>query len=96
MARFYFNVDDGKEPAVDDLGVELPDLAAARKEAAMFAGEMLKDGPDEFWNVQGWRMAVTDAAGLTLFTIEVGGKMAPAAASAERRTRQAGPSARRA
>jgi hypothetical protein len=96
MARFYFNVDDGKELAIDDLGVELADLAAARKEAAIFAGEMLKDGPDDFWDVQGWRMAITDAAGLTLFTIEVGGKVAPAVTSAERRTQRAGASARRA
>jgi hypothetical protein len=76
MARFYFNVDNGDRRSVDDLGVELADLAAARKEAAIFAGEMLRDSPDQFWDVQAWRLAVTDAAGLPLFTIDLGGQSA--------------------
>jgi hypothetical protein len=72
MALFYFNVEDGAVPSVDDVGVELADLAAARKAAAVFAGEMLRDCPEQFWDAQGWRLAVTDAMGRTLFTIEVG------------------------
>ena len=76
MERFYFNVDDGKQHSLDDLGVELADVAAARKEAAIFAGEMLRDSPDQFWDVQAWRLAVTDATGLTLFTIQLGAQSA--------------------
>jgi hypothetical protein len=74
MALYYFNVDDGNEPSVDDVGVELADLAAARKQAAIFAGEMLRDSPEQFWEAQAWRLAVMDGARRTLFTIEVGGQ----------------------
>jgi hypothetical protein len=76
MALFYFNIDDGEQSA-EEMGVELADVAAARKEAAVLAGEMLRDRPDQFWDARAWRVAVSDAAGLTLFTIDVGGQARP-------------------
>ncbi|TKD40628.1 MAG: hypothetical protein E5W98_20550 [Mesorhizobium sp.] len=44
MPRFYFDWDETNELAiVDDLGLELPDLAAAKAEAAKALAEWSKD-----------------------------------------------------
>ena len=75
---FYFLVDDGGHGA-DRLGVELKDLKAARKEATLLAGELLRERPDAFWDSQSWTMAVTDEGGSSLFTITVEGAIAAAA-----------------
>ncbi|RYG56083.1 MAG: hypothetical protein EON56_04705, partial [Alphaproteobacteria bacterium] len=61
MARYFFHVRDGQ--AYDDLqGTELADLDAARREAVRFAGSLLLDEPEKFWQANEWRMRVTDAA----------------------------------
>jgi hypothetical protein len=77
VPRFYFHTEDGR-PLRDREGVELPDLAAARREAARALGEMLKERADEFWSDGLLRMAVSDADGLTLFLVEVTATTAPA------------------
>jgi hypothetical protein len=41
MARFYFQDD---RTHIDQIGVELPDLEAARDEAVAAAGEILRNG----------------------------------------------------
>ena len=81
MTLYYFDIDDGSEHTYDKLGVELPDVIVARTEAAVLAGEMLRDRPDAIWGDQAWRMTVQGKAGQTQFLIEVGGVAAPAAAS---------------
>jgi hypothetical protein len=81
MPLYFFHVDDGDR--VDRLGVELPDLQRARKEAAVLAGELLRDRPDAFWQAQAWTTTVTDAAGLTLFTIQVEATSAEARLASE-------------
>jgi hypothetical protein len=63
---------------MDKLGVELASLTQARKEATVLAGELLRDRPDAFWDVQAWRMTVQDETGLTLFVIEVDATVSPA------------------
>lgn len=81
MALFFFDVDDGDVHSRDKVGVELPDVQAATKEAVALTGELLRDRPDAFWNAQEWRMTVEDDAGLVLFTIVVAARVAPAAAA---------------
>lgn len=44
---------------------------AARREAVILAGEMLRDRPDALWDVQSWAMTVTDEAANVLFDIRV-------------------------
>ncbi len=72
MARYYFHVQDGRT-ILDDEGVELPDLDAARKEAIRASGEALRDGIDAgIWAGESWRMWVTAAPGgngHTFFTL---------------------------
>lgn len=63
MPRYHFAVRDGKNIPDHD-GVELPDIAAARKLALHYAGELLEDGGlDHLWAGCEWRMSVLDEAG---------------------------------
>jgi len=57
--------------------VELPDIAAARREAVRFAGELLIDSEGSFQGEE-WVVTVTDDSGLVLFTINVLWTAAPA------------------
>jgi hypothetical protein len=82
MPIYFFHVDG--DQAQDRLGVELPNLQAARKEATLLAGELMRDRPDDFWNARAWTMTVMDATGLKLFTIEVEGHACSAAIHAFR------------
>ena len=46
MPRYYFNIKDGYT-SLDEVGVELADVDAARREAVTFSGEVLRDGAGE-------------------------------------------------
>ena len=61
MPRFYFDVFDGKAYPDRD-GLDLPDLAAVRREAVRASGEMIKDHAD-FWDGKVWTMQVKDESG---------------------------------
>lgn len=39
--------------------------------ATQFAGEMLRDYPDDLWGSGGWRVVVRDEAGAVLWAIEI-------------------------
>lgn len=45
MPRYYFDIPDGESIAVDEEGLELPDLRAAEIEAARSLAHMAKDMP---------------------------------------------------
>jgi hypothetical protein len=45
MPRYYFDIRDGESIAVDEEGLELPDLTAAEVEAAQSLGDLAKDTP---------------------------------------------------
>jgi len=68
MPRYFFHVADGQEFS-DLQGTQLPDLAAARKEALRFAGRLLADAKPDLWDGEEWTMRVTDGDNLTLFTL---------------------------
>lgn len=70
MPHFFFHVQDGTDDP-DMQGAELPDLAAARREALRFAGALLMEASEAFWRSAEWRMRVVDAAGLTQFELMV-------------------------
>ena len=71
MRRFYFHIRENDKLATDDEGVDLPDLAAARREAELSAREMLADAiksgkesvPDAF--------VIADEEGRTLETLSL-------------------------
>ena len=68
MPIYHFNVQDGVE-CLDRVGSDLPDLAAARTEAVRRITDILNRGAPDFWSGTPWNMNVSDAKGLTLFTI---------------------------
>ena len=68
MPRYFFHVLDGQD-FPDHHGVELADLASARKEAIRVAGNLLLDVADGFWSTGQWTIRVTDDRDLTQFQL---------------------------
>jgi ABC-type taurine transport system substrate-binding protein len=61
MPRYYFHIDDDRFD-LDRVGVELPDLKAARDEAVGAAGQILGNGAAKsLWTGKTWRMWVTQS-----------------------------------
>lgn len=69
MARYFFNLHDGTDYPDKD-GQELPSIEEARRHAAQYAGEMLKDPSNNFWNGHKWTIDVADEHGVVLFGLE--------------------------
>ena len=66
MPRYFFHIFNGKA-ILDDVGVELPDLDAVRREAIRASGQMLsEDG--HIWSGEAWRMIVADSARTIVFS----------------------------
>jgi hypothetical protein len=74
MPRFFFQV----EGPPDDWGTELPDLAAAKCEAVRYAGRLICEEAERFWDTADFAMTVTDENGLILFSLTLSGTEAPA------------------
>ena len=64
----------GRVPAT----MTLRDPEAARDQAVIYLGELLKDEDGRFWDEPELSITVKDAAGLTLFCLDVIGRSAPA------------------
>ncbi len=62
MPRFYFHSSSGRAE-LDEEGVELADIAAARLEAARYAGHLLADDPALVDDTVSLRIEVTDEDG---------------------------------
>lgn len=59
MARYFFNVIDGKL-LTDEEGTECASLDEARAAAIETAGAMLRDAGRGIWDGSEWQMLVTD------------------------------------
>lgn len=70
MARYFFHTNDGTRQ-YDDVGVDLADDAAARREAVRYSGSLLHDEPDILHNEHGLRVNVVDEEGHVKFAIVV-------------------------
>jgi len=77
MPRYHFNVSDGQAIS-DRRGTEFADLKSAQRCAVRYAGQLLSEIGEEFWAGEDWVMTVTDARGLTLFTLSFVATLAPA------------------
>ena len=80
MSRFFFHVFDGQD-MLDDVGTELPDIAAVRREALATAGQILQEEDDAFWSGEDWRMHVVDEAGQEVLTLRFRATLGPDATS---------------
>jgi hypothetical protein len=73
MARFYFHFANG-QTILDDIGTDLPDLEAVRKEAIGTTRELMFDAASHFWAGEPYRLWVTDqpnAAGKTILSLQL-------------------------
>ena len=68
MPRFFFDIRDG-EFMPDALGSEFVDLEAARIEAVVRSGELLKENPSRFWEGEEWQLEVRDETRRVLFIL---------------------------
>ena len=74
MPRYSFHIHDCTDRPDPD-GVEFPDLATARKEAAFLVGEMIsKDWHGRFWQSPEWRVEVVDESGRTVCQLNLSGR----------------------
>ena len=71
MPLFRFVSDAGPTGIPSPAELDLPSLRDAQYEAVRYLGELLKDDGAEFWIKQSATMAVNDAAGDRLFTLEL-------------------------
>jgi len=79
MPRFHFHTQDGS-CSVDREGLDLPDIEAAREEAAKSLGDVLRDTPGLFLEHDNLQIIVTDDNDLTLFSFDLSTTKAPALA----------------
>jgi len=73
MSLFFFHVCDGST-TFDGDGVEFPDFEAARREAIVACGELLREVPAQIWKGGSVRLWVTDrpdGQGDTLYSLNV-------------------------
>jgi hypothetical protein len=78
VPRFFFHTNNPLEPALQDEGLELETVHAARCKAVRYAGQLLCDVGERFWDTADFELSVTDDRGLILFTMRVVGTEAPA------------------
>lgn len=78
MPRYFFHTEDGCG-FQDNEGSELPDDHTARNEAVALLAALVRDDPDGFWAHPAFRLEVADAAGRTLFELELGATAPPTA-----------------
>jgi uncharacterized protein DUF6894 len=76
VARYFFYTN--AETQGDHEGMEFESLSAAKCEAVRFAGRLICDGAEHFWDTNDFEMTVTNEAGLILFTMRFVGTEAPA------------------
>ena len=73
MPRFLFLVNGSPH----DGGMDLPDIATAKCEAVRYAGRLICEEADRFWDKADFTMTVTDEGGLVLFSMILSGVDAP-------------------
>ena len=79
VARFYFHTNHPTEQSVqDDEGFEFSSVQDAKRAAVKYAGELLADVAEKFWDEADFDLTVTDESGLILFSMRVVGIEAPA------------------
>ena len=79
MPRYFIHTNDPSERvAQDDEGFDFPSVHAAKYEAVKFAGQLLSDSAEHFWDNGDFELTVTDENGLVLFAMRMVAVEAPA------------------
>lgn len=76
MSRYYFHLTHSTEVR-DEMGEDLGSLQEAKCRAVKIMSQDLCDTPQKFWDGEVYRVTVTDAQGLQLFSVELHAALAP-------------------
>ena len=76
MAIFYFHLRVGPRAELDPNGLDLPDLAAAKRHAIDTAPERVRGRVRRTDDPSAWRIEIADAAGQYLATVNCEGVLA--------------------
>ncbi len=68
MSKFFFDVTDG-DFIPDLIGLDLPDIDAARAHSVALCAELLNSDQAKFWQGEEWLIEAKDDCGLLLFTL---------------------------
>jgi hypothetical protein len=74
MPLFFFHV----QGSINDEAFDMPSIAHAKREATIYAGNLLSELAGAFWETADLNVSVSDETGLTLFVISITGHDAPA------------------
>ena len=69
MPRYFFHLNRNDEAGLDNDGLTFLDHQAAREEATMACGEMIRTIDGHLQPGAGWRMEVTDEAGKLIYRL---------------------------
>ena len=69
MPTYFFHIRHGKYASALSDGIELPDLEAARQEAAFMCSDMARDIVSALGDSPEWRMEVSDDTGRKLYRL---------------------------
>ena len=69
--RLYFDLRSDRDTLPDLAGVEVADLAQARRVAMEMIQELRQEEPSVTQEWSGWTLHVTDTAGRVLFTLDL-------------------------
>ena len=79
MPRYFFHTNHPAERCLqDDEGLDFPSIHEAKCQAVVYAGQLLCDAKEHFWDRADFELTVTDATGLILFSMRILGTEAPA------------------
>ncbi|HKO69960.1 MAG TPA: hypothetical protein VJV58_03405 [Bradyrhizobium sp.] len=78
MPRCFFHTNNPAERSIQDEGLEFATIHEAKSEAVQYAGQLLADTAEHFWDDADFDLTVTEESGLILFSIRVVGIEAPA------------------
>lgn len=70
MSRFFFDTDDGHRRVIDDEGLELPSVDAARREAVAVLPEMMRERLPEMESTS-FTCVVRDEANTIVYTVSL-------------------------
>jgi hypothetical protein len=81
---YFFHTNNPGELDAQDEGMDFATIREAKCEAVAYAGRLLCDLAEDFWDYADFELSVTDDKGLIFFTMRVVGTEAPAIRTAGR------------
>lgn len=73
--KCYFNLVNGNERIRDQEGIEVKDIEQAWAQAIKAIEELREEDDGEAGDWDNWSLEVTDASGIVLFAINLGGSI---------------------